>query len=144
MSRIWQSYTLRRALKLTRLDKAYHQAASRGAKQLREPGEYENTLFIGNAELENSEQVPAAIWTATKGYWDRVGKEVAEELHSAAASGLTASRFPMDLKKGLQISLTHLAGQRQLARILSTEAFRGVRGTESRMTPRGQFWICFP
>lgn len=84
---------------------------------------YENLLVQGNAKVKREELLPKAVWDTSLNYWRTVGAPVAEMLHGIAASGLTKSRYPVDLRKGFAVELPHLAALRNLARVLSLGAW---------------------
>ena len=84
---------------------------------------FAHVLVAGGAQVERTEQILPEVWQWTKRYWDAVASEVCADLHAAAESGLTASRYPINLRHGFAVQLPHLAGLRQLARMLSIEAW---------------------
>ena len=78
--------------------------------------------------------VGSASWTARRGkmtdemtaatrdYWEKVGKDAAAEAHAAARSGLTRSRYSVNLTSGFDVPVPHLQPLRNLAHVLSLEA----------------------
>ncbi|MDX9973848.1 MAG: hypothetical protein RBU21_12770 [FCB group bacterium] len=65
-------------------------------------------ILVGDADYNDTEPIPRTIWDRTLDYWDKVGAPVSEELHAAARSGLTQSRYPFNLDDGGYVSLDHL------------------------------------
>lgn len=84
---------------------------------------FEHVLIQGEAKVGRTETIPDEVWRCTMDYWDKVGRGIAVALHEAAASGLKASRYPMDLSDGPYVLLPHLARLRHFgARTLQLEA----------------------
>ncbi|HEO69844.1 MAG TPA: hypothetical protein ENN80_01175, partial [Candidatus Hydrogenedentes bacterium] len=61
--------------------------------------------------------LPPEVWKWTRRYWDTIGSKVAPDLHAAAHSGLTNSRYPANMRAGYNVRLDYLARLRNLARI---------------------------
>lgn len=80
-------------------------------------------LVVGQAHVERTEQVPSDAWKLTKEYWDTVSSKVCPDLHAIAQSGLTESRYPIDVRRGPALELPHNVRFRTLARQLSVEAW---------------------
>ena len=83
----------------------------------------DNVLVLGSTSVTGANPIPAEAWYWTQQYWNAVGKEVCADVHAASRSGLTASRYPIDLRRGDAVELPHLAELRQLARELYIETF---------------------
>ena len=88
-------------------------------------GEYVDyqVLICGNAELDRTEAIPPEVWHYTSEYWEEVARDIAPLLHEAAESGLTESRYPVDLTSWYDLDLRHLSSLRSHARTLYLEAF---------------------
>lgn len=84
---------------------------------------YKQLLVQGEARVERTEQIPENVWATSRQYADTVNKDVAQDLHHAAASGLTQSRYNVDLREGCAVALPQLAALRTLARVLSLESY---------------------
>ena len=84
---------------------------------------YDTVLAIGYSKVARAEQIPSTVWRGTQRYWELVGREICPDLHAAAHSGLMASRYFIDFRDGFDVQLPHLAKLRQLARLLSLEAW---------------------
>ena len=89
----------------------------------------DNVLCQGNGKVGRTEPISAAVWLTTLDYAAAVAGPVTEQLHAAAQSGLTRSRYPIDLRKGPAVELPHLAELRSLARDLGvTTTVAAVKG----------------
>ena len=84
---------------------------------------YENLLIQGEAALGRTDPVPEIVMNTTREYWDKFGAPAAASLHEAAQSGLTESRYPINMELGAETTLDHLAGLRHLSRILALESW---------------------
>ncbi len=69
-----------------------------------------------------SESISPTQAQTAQTYWDAVGKEVAPMLHAAAESGLTRSRYPIDLSQIEINNPPHLGELGRLANLLRLEA----------------------
>jgi hypothetical protein len=95
----------------------------RASDKANEMRHHDAVLGVGHVQVSRTEQIPSNVWSETKRYWENVGREICPDLHAAAHSGLTASRYPVDLRKGLYLNLRHLWRLRHLSRLLSLEAW---------------------
>ena len=82
----------------------------------------DNILVNGDANVKRAQPIPAEVWRWTQRYYEGVARDVCMDLHAAAQSGLTASRYPVELRQGYNVLLPCLAGLRTLARMLAIEA----------------------
>jgi hypothetical protein len=82
-----------------------------------------NVLVQGAAKVSRTQLIPQEVWADTKSYWDMAGLPVAAKLHAVARSGLSNSRYWIDLRQGPATLMEHLAPLRNLARILSVEGW---------------------
>jgi hypothetical protein len=82
----------------------------------------EKIMVEGGAEVGRDEQIPADVWEWTKKYSDAVSSQVRQDLHEAAQSGVTESRYPIDLRQGILVELPAFGMLRSLSRQLYVEA----------------------
>lgn len=82
----------------------------------------EEMFGVGWAAVKRNEPIAPEVVRQTREFWRAVGEETAEKLHALATSGLTKSRYPIDLSEGLETKLPHLGEIRSLVRVLDTAA----------------------
>jgi len=93
----------------------------------------DHLVIVGGADaIKRGEPIPPDVWRWMKRYWHEVAGKVCLDLHAAAHSGLTQSRYPTDLRLGAHMDLAHMAKLRGLARQLAVEAW--VASVERRPT----------
>lgn len=110
-----------------RWNTAVTEQPSTSANSLEEDGRRNDNLMIfGGAEVGRTEQIPAPVWQATRQYWEIAARDVSTDLHAAARSGLTHSRYPVDLTKGYVTDLSHLSPLRRSAHVLQLETWMAV------------------
>ena len=94
---------------------------------------WDHLVIVGSADaIKRGEPIPPDLWRWMKRYWNEVASKVCLDLHAVAHSGLTQSRYPIDLRLGAYAQLPHLAKRRGLARQLAVEAW--VASVERRPT----------
>lgn len=85
--------------------------------------DFRQVFAMGTAErLGKTDAIPEPLWKSSHRYWE-LAQGVVGELRAVAASGLTESRYPLDLNRGIMIELPHLSGFRNLARLLCLDAW---------------------
>ncbi|HPG69261.1 MAG TPA: hypothetical protein PLO37_20640 [Candidatus Hydrogenedentes bacterium] len=75
-------------------------------------------LGLERQSLDRRDLIPFDMWQWSKRYWDDVGAEVCRDLHAAAHSGCTGSRYPMR-----RWGPTYLSSIRWLGRQLGLEVW---------------------
>lgn len=85
--------------------------------------EYANSVLVqGDVALERTETISENVWNATFERYEMVDRETARLLREVAASGLSKSRYPMDIGAGFDTLLDYLSPLRSLGRSLSLDA----------------------
>ena len=81
----------------------------------------ESIAIVGKAEVKRADLIPSNVWYWTRRFYEEAARQVCVDLHEIARSGLTASRYPVDLRKGSYKELWRLDKLRQLAGLLALE-----------------------
>ena len=80
----------------------------------------------GEVSVERRSKVPADALEITAAYRENVGRHVSAMVHEAVTSGLTRSRYPMNIRKLLEDDRNHLSFLFELSRNQLVEAFLAV------------------
>jgi hypothetical protein len=78
---------------------------------------YSHLLYLGTRNVPPGDPIPADVWKWTTKFWNAIGASYAGELHEAAQSGLTKSRYPINFEAPQGPAFEHLAPLRHLARL---------------------------
>ncbi len=115
------------------VDAVRHTGADESA-WLNDQENYKYLLVQGQADIGRTDPVPEIVMNTTREYWDKIGAPMAASLHEAAQSGLTESRYPINMELGAATTLEHLAGLRHLARMLALESWLAAVDGKSKET----------
>jgi hypothetical protein len=91
---------------------------------------YEDVLIVGGADVGIGEPLPEKVRVATEEHWEIVTSHVAPGLKEVSEEGPGRSRYPVELNKGHQMELAHLAKLRGLARELGVDALHWALANE--------------